>query len=71
MSGLSADLNSTVYSLCEIIYNEMSYEFYNYSLKLSPYMTVKNETYEFEFFCGKFVSDFNLSHFKFYYAAAM
>ncbi|XP_060603397.1 fibrocystin-L-like isoform X3 [Ruditapes philippinarum] len=57
MSGLSADLNSTVYSLCEIIYNEMSYEFYNYSLKLSPYMTVKNETYEFEFFCGKFPDD--------------
>ncbi|XP_053372863.1 fibrocystin-L-like [Mercenaria mercenaria] len=45
ISGTYTDVNSTAYSLCDSIYNQTSYSYNGYSLTLSPYLTINNQTY--------------------------
>ena len=55
IDGNFTDVNATAYSVCESISNSTSYTFNGYTLSLSEYMTINNQTF-FGVSCGVTVS---------------
>ncbi|XP_060573258.1 fibrocystin-L-like isoform X2 [Ruditapes philippinarum] len=56
ISGTLSSVNSTAYSLCDSIYNKTAYSYNGYSLTLSPYLTINNQTY-YGVTCGEISDD--------------
>ena len=55
IDGNFTDVNATAYSVCESISNTTSYTFSGYTLSLSEYMTINNQTF-YGVSCGVTVS---------------